>query len=262
MPQEPKVLKLLGDKEVQDFECKVHGSYQASRTFLMTDWGMWTTCVKCEEDKKRLAEEKAEARRIETEQRQKEYRFSSLTAMATIPLRFEQATLDNYIPSEQSRKIWEFCKKYTEAPQEILAKGISLILCGTAGTGKTHLACGIIRAFIPHLSCKYAEVIKLLREVKDTYNRKSDKTEGQIIAQYASYDLLVLDEVGVQFGSETEKMILFEVLNDRYTKMKPTILISNLAPAALSEVIGERVMDRMKDNGGKILVCEWQSNRK
>lgn len=73
--------------------------------------------------------------------------------------------------------------------------------------------------------------------------------------------MLILDEVGVQFGSESEKIILFEILNERYLNMKPTILISNLNPAALQEYVGERVMDRMRENGGIILKFDWKSHR-
>jgi DNA replication protein DnaC len=226
--------------------------------FLLTDWGNWSACPGCEAEEKAAAE----AKQRKAEQKRKEYELACRTSEASIPLRFKEATLDNYIPSDTSRKAWEFCKNYAKAHEQIKSKGISLILCGTAGTGKTHLACGIIRELLPHMTCKYTEVIKLVREVKNTYNRSSERTEGQIIRHYVNFDLLVLDEVGVQFGSETEKMILFEILNDRYMQMKPTVLISNLAPASLSEIIGERVMDRMKDNGGKILLCEWQSNRK
>ena len=50
-----------------------------------------------------------------------------------------------------------------------------------------------------------------------------------MVAGFIRPDLLILDEVGVQFGSETEKMILFEIINGRYEQLKPTIVISNLA---------------------------------
>ena len=48
-----------------------------------------------------------------------------------------------------------------------------------------------------------------------------------MVAGFIRPDLLILDEVGVQFGSETEKMILFEIINGRYEQLKPTIVISN-----------------------------------
>ncbi len=64
----------------------------------------------------------------------------------------------------------------------------------------------------------------------------------------------------MQFGSEAEKLILFEIINTRYEKMKPTILISNLPLEELSAFIGERVIDRMSD-GGCTLAFTWDSYR-
>lgn len=65
----------------------------------------------------------------------------------------------------------------------------------------------------------------------------------------------------MQFGSEAEKLILFEIINTRYEKMRPTILISNLPKDELSAFIGERVIDRMNDGGGCTLAFTWDSYR-
>ena len=78
---------------------------------------------------------------------------------------------------------------------------------------------------------------------------------------YSKYELLVLDEIGVQFGSDAEKLIMFDIINERYEAMRPTILISNLALSGLSEFVGDRIVDRMKENGGKLMVFDWESHR-
>lgn len=73
--------------------------------------------------------------------------------------------------------------------------------------------------------------------------------------------MLILDEVGVQFGSEAEKLILFDVLNERYERCKATILLSNLTATEVKDYLGERVMDRMREDGGKVVVFDWESYR-
>lgn len=83
-----------------------------------------------------------------------------------------------------------------------------------------------------------------------------------MIEHHVRPDLLVIDEIGVQFGTETEKMILFDILNARYEQVKPSILISNLAIEELKTYIGERVLDRMWEGGGSILAFTWDSYRK
>ncbi|NHX33749.1 ATP-binding protein, partial [Escherichia coli] len=82
-----------------------------------------------------------------------------------------------------------------------------------------------------------------------------------VIRIYTNPDLLIIDEVGVQFGSEAEKLILFEIINTRYERMKPTILISNQTREELGAFIGERVIDRMSDGGGCTLAFTWDSYR-
>jgi hypothetical protein len=70
-----------------------------------------------------------------------------------------------------------------------------------------------------------------------------------VLDHYASLDLLVIDEVGVQFGSPAEMTILHEVINARYESVLPTILISNLPPEQLKEFISDRIFDRVTDGG-------------
>ena len=74
-------------------------------------------------------------------------------------------------------------------------------------------------------------------------------------------DLLILDEVGVQFGSDTEKLILFDVLNERYEKRRPTLVLSNLSLPDVEQYLGERIFDRLREDGGEAVVFDWESHR-
>ena len=76
----------------------------------------------------------------------------------------------------------------------------------------------------------------------------------------AQPDLLILDEIGVQIGSEHEKLLLFDVLNGRYQQCRPTILISNLSGSDLEAYLGQRVMDRYRECGA-VLAFDWNSYR-
>lgn len=58
--------------------------------------------------------------------------------------------------------------------------------------------------------------------------------------------MIVIDEIGVQKGSDAERRILFSILENRMTDKYPTILISNLNAESLSDLIGERLYDRIK----------------
>ena len=82
-----------------------------------------------------------------------------------------------------------------------------------------------------------------------------------MIRYFTKPDLLIIDEVGVQFGSPAEMTILHEVINARYESVLPTILISNLPPEQLKEFISDRIFDRVTDGGRNYLVFNWASFR-
>ena len=71
----------------------------------------------------------------------------------------------------------------------------------------------------------------------------------------------MLDEVGSQFGSDTEKLFIFDIIDGRYQNMKPTILISNLDIDGIKDAIGDRCVDRLREGGGMMVAFNWGSQR-
>jgi DNA replication protein DnaC len=182
----------------------------------------------------------------------------------TLPPRFKDKQLTDYIANNNgSEKALSTCNKYADNFAGRLESGGGLIMCGQAGTGKTHLASGIINKIkSQRFTTAFMSVLGATRHVKSTYSKDNPLTESEAINHFIGPDLLILDEVGVQFGSEAEKIILFEIINQRYQHVKPTILISNLTLSELSAYIGERVVDRMYEGGGAILSFDWESHRR
>ena len=62
-------------------------------------------------------------------------------------------------------------------------------------------------------------------------------------------------------GSEFERNMLFDILNERYEKRRPTLLLSNLNIDEVKAYLGERVFDRLREDGGEVVVFDWQSWR-
>ena len=82
-----------------------------------------------------------------------------------------------------------------------------------------------------------------------------------MIDKYINKKLLILDEVGVQMGTEAEKLLIYEVINGRYENYRPTILISNLSFKEMENYIGARSIDRLKSKDGAMVVMDWESYR-
>jgi DNA replication protein DnaC len=68
---------------------------------------------------------------------------------------------------------------------------------------------------------------------------------------------------GVAIGhASTRRAMLFDVLNDRYAEMRPTILIGNLTATELETYLGERILDRLRELGSVTVPFAWPSHRR
>lgn len=178
-----------------------------------------------------------------------------------IPPRFQNKTFRNFIVVDNSqRAVFDFMYDYCMHADEVCESGQSLIFLGRPGTGKTHLACATLTEFrhFGHTGL-FTSVARMIRTIRDTWG--TQESERAAIDRFSSVDLLVIDEVGVQAGSDNERNILFSVLNERYENVKPTILISNETLSSFKDFIGERIFDRFRENGGRAFVFDWPSFR-
>ena len=254
-------LKKLIDKDrpTEERICPEHGAYTATN-FLGEHW---TGCPECIEKLQAKQEEESLQKQKEAALEREQLKWKAKINGAAIPERFKDRTLDNYkAKTTGQKKALAFSKEYAENFDQVMKAGRSAIFVGKPGTGKTHLAIGIALEIIKQQrSPVFVTVQRLIRRVKDSWHTKNE-TESEVVDVFASPDLLILDEVGVQFGSEFEKQMLFDVLNERYEKLKPSILLSNIPREQLSDYLGERVTDRLRENGGKMIGFDWDSYRK
>lgn len=252
----------LGEKTVS---CAEHGDYISTGVRYMARREIWTPCPDCEE--RRLADERQA--KAEKEAAIARARLEAQLEEAAIPPRFIGRTFDNYRDetAEQKRAL-TVCRQFAENFTEHFRKGDSLILLGAPGTGKSHLASAILQALLPEHVGLYATCAGIIRSVRATWRPNSERTEGQVMATFCGVPLLVIDEVGVQYGTDSEQNILFDLMDRRYREMQPTLLLANLKlkrekpedPAGLREVLGERVYDRLTETA-RIVTFEGESFR-
>ena len=237
--------------------CEQHGDFVAKCHIE----SMWTKCPVCAEEVQRQEQERKEQERAKARAQEWQARLGH----SGIPLRFHDRTLSGYeAKSADQQAALEFAKEYALGFGQVQKTGRGAIFVGRPGTGKTHLAVGIglyaMRKF--HARVLFMTVQRAIRSVKDTWAKGAQQSESEAIAALVEPDLLILDEVGVQFGSEFERNTLFDVLNERYELRKPTIFLSNMASDELADFLGERVMDRLREDGGRVIPFGWDSYRK
>lgn len=195
-----------------------------------------------EREQARLAQERVAAR-----QRQ----LSRLTHDAAIPPRFVGADLFA-APKVGQEAAYEAARAFFYEFGTHATTGAGMLLYGPVGSGKSHLACALAHELIKSMrTVLYCTALEAFQLVKSTWRRGSEDGERDIYERLGGVDLLILDEIGVQFGSETELLILTTIADMRSRNCLPTVVISNLEPEEIYGLVGERVFDRLMGHGGQ-----------
>lgn len=137
-----------------------------------------------------------------------------------------------------------------------------LLLYGLAGLGKTHLALAIGWSYLAQLkSVVYYQVESLLDALREGYRIKQALAPGEFhpdsydaVMNYAKrVSLLILDDLGVEKGTEWAVAKLDEIIDYRYINRLPIVVTANTLE------LPERILDRMRE--GRIVRLRGQSYR-
>ena len=159
------------------------------------------------------------------------------------PERYYRESIDTYkVSNEMQGKALQAARGFIYAIKRGEFK--SFVMIGNAGTGKTHLACGIVRA----LGGKYRTAPDIVEELRRAKSFTANETEAKIIDYYGHTPLLVIDEIGRGINATDEKYMIYQLLNARYNTRKPTVLISNHKKAEFLQYIGVAAADRLVES--------------
>ncbi len=155
----------------------------------------------------------------------------------TIPLRYRDYTFTDYKCSDNRDR----------AIVAHMASGRPGILHGANGTGKTMLAyCAIKQQWEKDRYAQYILAADYFDMIKNSFNGGDPL---KVLAEFTEYDYLVVDEIDKKYGTQTEHIYLYRLINERYDAMKPTVLISNSNRADLETVIGISAFSRVAGEG-------------
>ena len=196
-------------------------------------------------------------------------RIARLLKAANIPARYEHCRLADFDT--------DFAGAHRTLAAARLAAGrfveeyplekTGLLLIGPIGTGKTHLAVGIMQELIrgKGVPCRFCDYRELLKQIQNSYNPSVQTTELEILQPVFNTEVLVLDELGAIRPTEWVWDTVSHILNSRYNDKKTTIITTNFAnlppgeshsghaspteaarQAARSETLGDRITERMR----------------
>jgi DNA replication protein DnaC len=197
-------------------------------------------------------------------------RSESLLAAAHIPKRYEHCELSSFttdFPGADSSISLAHISASRFVEEFDPASGAGLLLVGGIGSGKTHLAVGILKELIARRGshCLFCDYRELLKHIQNSYNDSVQATELDVLRPVFDAEVLVLDELGAVKPSEWVWDTVSLVLNTRYNDNRTTIITTNFPdePAAgmagpdLSsrssafaasrrETLGDRIGERMR----------------
>jgi DNA replication protein DnaC len=128
---------------------------------------------------------------------------------------------------------------------EYLLRRENIIALGNSGTGKTHIALGLgLAACQKGLSVSFTTTATLVHELMEA---RDEKRLLRLQKQLASYNLLIIDELGFVPLSKVGAELLFEVFSQRY-EQGSILVTSNLPFDEWPEVFGsERLTGALLD---------------
>lgn len=171
-------------------------------------------------------------------------------ASANVPKRYiDHCTLATFYEKNNGslmsakRKVQEFVDSWP-----ITDAGRGLLLMGTCGVGKTHLAVAALVEIIT--SGKAGKLLftnfqDLIQEIQASFDEGAAVSKSEILRPILDADLLVLDELGSQKPTTFVQDMLYYIINSRYNDERATIFTTNYFDDAATE--GQRLQDRIGD---------------
>ncbi len=235
---------------------------------------MISVCPRCGGAGVRILPNPSGGNTLETCECQVEQRVARLMKRAGIPTRYEHCSLDSYEASfpgaDHSLAAAHLMARRFVDGYPATTSGRGLLLTGSIGVGKTHLAVGILQALIVEKSvhglfCDYRE---LLKEIQNSYNPQVAVTEMEILQPVFDAEVLVLDELGAAKPTDWVWDTVALVLNTRYNDKRTTLITTNYAdlpPGGVTasngagrgpreETLGDRIGERMRSRLAEMCV--------
>lgn len=132
---------------------------------------------------------------------------------------YEKATLDNYNAITESQK-----EALTMCHLVETGKLKKLVLLGSNGVGKTHLASALVKLENGLLITAY----EMFATYRGCFSPKARETEIDVIKRFSNIPLLAIDEFGRTKGSEAEENFMSAIIDNRHANNMPTLILSNL----------------------------------
>ena len=114
--------------------------------------------------------------------------------------------------------------RYVEQWQTMRAENLGLLLWGGIGTGKTFLAGCIANALMEQeVPVRMTNFARILNELNRSFSGRNE-----VVDKLCRYPLLIIDDFGMERGTEYALEQIYSIVDSRYRSRKPLIVTTNL----------------------------------
>lgn len=188
---------------------------------------------------------------------------------AGVPTRFEDRRLEHFTARPGT------ARARTAADAMVAGQSAGLVLSGPPGTGKTHLAVGVLAARHdrwlatyprpwwevegedgaitierrPSLEQRFVVVPSFLDDMRRAINYRDP---ADPLPALFDVDLLVLDDLGREKVTDWATERLYVLVNERYNRVRPTIVTTNYSPDELAQRGYDALVSRLVEGAGVV----------
>lgn len=193
---------------------------------------------------------------MDTERHERLRRLSNMAALAdkgfdNFEIQFPMYSDDQALSLQMAVRV---ASNFAEEPRGWL------LLEGTYGCGKTHLAAAVGNERLRQGdTVLFITAPDLLDHLRSGYSSSAEEPYDEMFERVRNATLLILDDLGVENPSAWAQEKLFQLLNHRYTHKMPTVITTNASLDTLDPRIRSRLLDERHIRHAKISAPDYRT---
>lgn len=157
----------------------------------------------------------------------------------------DQPDDNGIVPRSKMGQIFKLCYTYAK---NFSAESENLLFIGQAGLGKTHLSLAIANEVLNKgFGVIYGPAMDIVTKIEKDYFYKSGGYESNMDA-FLESDLLIIDDLGTEVITHFSVSVIYNIINTRILRKKPTIVSTNLSLKEIEEKYSARLSSRFIGN--------------
>ena len=167
-------------------------------------------------------------------------RPKSIVSLCGVDKKYQACSFDNFRGGERLKEVL----------RQMAAEGESIILCGSTGCGKTHLAVAMLAEWLKksgNMNALFITTPDLLLEIRSSFSDRATMTEKELVEHYSTRQLMVLDDLGAEKPTEHAIATLSLILDRRIRQERQTIITTNLTVEEIEAYTNARIASRISE---------------